>query len=541
MLDRASVPRRALDFEDYISIVRRNFRWLLGPLFAGLVISTVVAYVWKDTYVSQALIRIVPQQISPEVVPDITAQDIADRINGMAQTIQSRNTLSTIITSFGLYPKEQKSEPMEDVIATMKRAIRIRPVEGVTNVSGKSLPAMQVAFLYRNPILAQRVCEDIVSRFMNANTQEALNIQREADMFINEQFDQAKRDLDLIEQKLADFRTRNAGRLPEEVGTNLAQMNALEQRGASVSDAQARNAEAHMMLESELNMAKDRLSAARTNSPQTQAQSQKVNQLDREIDQLESSIADMKNRYTDDYPNLQAAKDRLKLLKQERDQAFKDKPKAADPNSPQVFAVSRERQEAENAVNEIQLRIKANEMEAKRMQHQGAQVNQALGSYQNRLEGLPAGQKEYADLMRDRDLVKQRYDRLEMERQRSAASIELNRRKQGETLEVLDAASLPTSPSEPKRYVIIPIGALIGLGLGFIIVGMREMKDTSLKSLKDARLYTQLSVLGSIPLLENDVVVQRRKQIMWIGWAAATVVGLAIMAGSVVHYYMGKA
>ncbi len=541
MLDRASVPRRALDFEDYISIVRRNFRWLLGPLFAGLVISTVVAYLWRDTYVSQALIRIVPQQISPEVVPDITAQDIADRINGMAQSIESHNTLSTIITSFGLYPKEQKSEPMEDVINEMKKAIRIRPVEGVTSISGKTLPAMQVGFSYRNPILAQKVCEDIVSRFMNANTQEALNIQREADGFINEQFEQAKKDLDVIEQKLADFRTRNAGRLPEEVSTNLAQMNALEQRGASVSDAQARNAEEHMMLESELNMAKDRLSSARVNSPQTQAQSQKVNELDHEIDQLESSIADMNNRYTDSYPNLQAARDRLKLLKQQREQAFKDKPKSTDANAPELFAVSRERQEAENAVKEIQLRIKANEMEAKRMQKQGVQVTQALSGYQGRLEGLPAGQKAYNDLLRDRDLTKQRYDRLEMERQRSAASIELNRRKQGETLEVLDAASLPSTPSQPKRYIIIPTGTLIGLVLGFFIVGMREMKDTSLKSLKDARLYTQLSVLGSIPLLENDVVVQRRKQVMWIGWAAATVVGLAIMAGSVVHYYMGKA
>ncbi len=70
---------------------------------------------------------------------------------------------------------------------------------------------------------------------------------------------------------------------------------------------------------------------------------------------------------------------------------------------------------------------------------------------------------------------------------------------------------------------------------------MREMKDTSLKSLKDARLYTQLSVLGSIPLLENDVVVQRRKQVFWVSWAAGTAVGLLIIAGSVVHYYMSKA
>ena len=80
-----------------------------------------------------------------------------------------------------------------------------------------------------------------------------------------------------------------------------------------------------------------------------------------------------------------------------------------------------------------------------------------------------------------------------------------------------------------------------GLLLGILLVALREVRDTSLKNLKDARLYTQLSILGSIPLLENDVVVQRRKQVMWVGWATATVFGLAIIAGSVAHYYLTKA
>jgi len=540
MLDRASVPRRALDFEDYLSIVRRNFRWLLGPLFAGLVISTVVAYLWTDTYVSQALIRIVPQQISPDVVPDVTAQDIADRINGMAQSIESHNVLSTIITSFGLYSKELKSAPMEDVITEMKKAIKIKPIEGVTTPSGKSLPAMQVEFSYRDPVLAQRVCADIVSRFVDANTHEALDIQQQANAFINQRYDQAKKELNDIEQKLADFRTKNAGRLPEEVQTNLAQMTALEQRSASLSDSQARNAEERMMLQSELTIAKDRLASVRSNTPQTQAQSQRVTELDHEINQLQTSIAAMTKRYMDDYPDLQSSRDRLKVLKQEREDALKDKP-SEDPNAPDTVALTKERKEAENVVNDLQVRLKANEMEARRLQSQSGRMTAAISGYQNRLEGLPAGQKEYAELQRDRDNVKARYDLLEVQRQKSAAQIELNRRKQGETLEELDSASLPTSPSQPKRYLIIPVGAVIGLLIGFAIVAMREVKDTSLKSLKDARLYTQLSVLGSVPLLENDVVVQRRKQVMWVGWAAATVVGLAIMAGSIVHYYMGKA
>ncbi len=541
MLDRASVPRRALDFEDYISIVRRNFRWLLGPLFAGLVISTVVAYVWKDTYVSQALIRIVPQQISPEVVPDVTAQDISDRINGMAQQIESHNTLSTMITAFGLYPKEVRSEPMEDVVSQMKTAIHIKPVEGVTNISGKELPAMQVGFSYHDAGIAQKVCADIVSRFMDANTREALGVQQQAGEFINDQFAQAKKDLDVIDQKLEDFRTRNAGRLPDEVQTNLAQMTAIEQRSSSISDAQARLEEQRMMLQSELEMAKDRLKQVQANSPTTQAQSQRVNELDHEINALETSIANMQTRFTDNMPDLQDARDRLNSLKQQREEAFKDKPAPADSNSPAAFAVSRDRQDAENLVKQYQTQLDANAMENKRLQRQAAQASSAIGGYQSRLGGMPAGEKEYTQLMSDRALVKERYDKLEVQSQRAAAVIKLNLRKQGETLEVLDSASLPTAPTQPKRYLIIPVGALIGLVLGFVIVGMREMKDTSLKSLKDARAYTQLSVLGSIPLLENDVVVQRRKQAMWVGWAAATVAGLAIMALSIVHYYMGKA
>ena len=119
--------------------------------------------------------------------------------------------------------------------------------------------------------------------------------------------------------------------------------------------------------------------------------------------------------------------------------------------------------------------------------------------------------------------------------------MDLERRKAGQTIELLDQASLPDSPSAPKRAMIIPIGAVVGLALGIAFIALREIRDTSLKNLKDARLYSQLSVLGSIPLLENDVVLQRRKQMMWVSWAAATIFGLAIMAGSVLHHYMKRA
>jgi uncharacterized protein involved in exopolysaccharide biosynthesis len=540
MLDRLSIPRRTLDFEDYVDIVRRNVRWIIGPAFAGLVVATVVAYTLQDTYVSQALIRIVPQQISPDMVKNTSSQDVSDRINGMAQQILSRGTLTTLINNYGLYKTEMKREPLEDVIARMKAAIAIRPTMGVTNVEQtKTLPAMQVQFSYRDRLLANKICAEIVTRFMNASSEGSLSSQVTTNEFMKDEFDRAKRDLNTAEQKLSDYRARNAGRLPEQMNTNISQMTALEQRMNSLSDASTRNSERLMILDSSLHIAKDRLASVQASSPQSLARNEKANEIEREISNLESTIASMKDRYTDDYPDLQSARDRLAVLKRQRDDALKNIGKG-DSGSDNPL-MTRERLEAQAAVEAIQSQIKAATLEEQQNRRELGAVNSALKSFQTRIEGVPGGEKEYTEILRDSELARQKYEEMEKKMHATTLSLDVERRKQGETLELLDSASMPTDPTEPKRLTIIPIGLVAGLLVGALLVAFREVRDTSLKNLKDARLYTQLSILGSIPLLENDVVVQRRKQFMWLGWATATILGLAVVAGSVAHYYLNKA
>src|SRR6478752_6591537 len=213
MLDRLSIPRRALDFEDYVDIIRRNFRWLIGPAFVGLIISTVVAYMMQDTFVSQAIIRIVPQQISEELIKNTSAQDVSDRINGMTQQILSRGTLTNLIETYGLYKEELKHAPMQDVVTTMHDAISIRAAAGVTSMAGtRSLPAMSIQFAYRDPALAVKVCGELVSRFMNASSQDVMDSQLAANQFLNDEFERAERELNTVEQKLTDYKQKNAGR-----------------------------------------------------------------------------------------------------------------------------------------------------------------------------------------------------------------------------------------------------------------------------------------------------------------------------------------
>jgi uncharacterized protein involved in exopolysaccharide biosynthesis len=122
----------------------------------------------------------------------------------------------------------------------------------------------------------------------------------------------------------------------------------------------------------------------------------------------------------------------------------------------------------------------------------------------------------------------------------SQIATDLENRKQGETLELLDPASLPERPAKPIRSIMIIMGVCLGVGAGGILVFLREMKDASLKTLKDVRAYTQLTILGSVPLLENDLVVMRRRRMAWLGWTAACVFAIAAMAGSIYYYYATK-
>ena len=107
-------------------------------------------------------------------------------------------------------------------------------------------------------------------------------------------------------------------------------------------------------------------------------------------------------------------------------------------------------------------------------------------------------------------------------------------------MELLDAAYLPEAPIKPNRLMIVGAGLGLGLMLGVFVAGGREMKDSSLKSLKDARAYTGLQVLGTVPLLENDLVVRRKRRLSWLAWSAACILGVLAMTSSIYYYYTSR-
>jgi len=231
-----TVTRRPPDVEDYIDMLRRYRSWLIGPMFGGLVVAVVVAFLWSDTYVSTAVMRITPQTISAALVPTVVNMQMQQRLQQMQQEILSRNSLSELIQrpSIDLYRKERQRYPMEDVVSDMRNKIRIQTVD----VGRGGASAFAISFSYPDRFKAQMVVRELVTKFTEQNVTVQRNSANMTSQFLGDEMKQAKDRMEDLEQKLTKFKIENMGRLPEQFQANVAQLNAYQMM---VSQAQERS------------------------------------------------------------------------------------------------------------------------------------------------------------------------------------------------------------------------------------------------------------------------------------------------------------
>jgi hypothetical protein len=92
-----------------------------------------------------------------------------------ARTVLARSTLTAIIQKYGLYSAKQAKMPLENVVTEMKNSIRMSPAVAIGPAPRRqTVSAFEIQFIYKDPAVAQRVTEDLVSSFMEYGLENAL-------------------------------------------------------------------------------------------------------------------------------------------------------------------------------------------------------------------------------------------------------------------------------------------------------------------------------------------------------------------------------
>jgi polysaccharide biosynthesis transport protein len=545
-----TISRRPPDIEDYIDMLRRYRGWIIAPMFAGLVIAVVVAFLWPDTYVSRALLRVTPSAVPEQLIPAVSYSQMAERLQQMQTELLSRNTLEDIIRkpSLDLYKKKRERVPMEDIIQEMKnKYIKLTPV-AVSN-DRRYAAAFEVSFMYPDKYKAQLVVRELVTRLTETNIRVQTEGSKVTIDFLKSEVDKAKERMDALDKQLTGFRLNNQGRLPEQVSSNQQAILQLQMQAMAFNQAIDRSSAEKRMLESDLqNLRQEQnynQSGLEILLPGGQAvRNEKLVKLNDRINQVKQELAALKSVYGPNYPQIAEATAALETLEKQQAELEREETAAvsadAGSNGPRRITNSSAEKALQNIraqINTKQTQIATKDAEIQNAIKGRAEIQKQMAVYQKRIDEAPVTDQQYASMVAELNQAKQAWLDANKKWEQSQTAKNLEEHKAGENLDVLDAASLPDKPVEPNRWAWAGFGTLAGLVCGLGLAAAREVKNTSLKNLKDVRAYTNLPVLSSVPLLENALLLRRKRRLVWLAWSSAVIVGCVLMLGSMYYYF----
>jgi uncharacterized protein involved in exopolysaccharide biosynthesis len=399
---------------------------------------------------------------------------------------------------------------MEDVIDEMRKAISVTPFDFANTAApgmaarktggknGDTVPGFSISFTAESARLAQQVCSELTSMFMEENLRQREQRAQGTTTFLHTQLEEAKAKLDQADAKLADFKRRNIGALPDEQQTNLQVLGSLNTQLASVTEDLNRANQEKVYAESMLNqqLAAWKASPGSTSDSQTQT-------LEQQLTKLRNYLVTLEARYTSDHPDVIKTKADIAQLQKQLDEqaAHKDKPAEAKPAEAGVEPTSVQQLRAMIHENDVRIRQKTADQE---------RIQQEINSYQGRLQISPVVEQQFKDITRDYQTALQFYNSLLAKTDESQMSTDLERRQEGEQFQVLDSANLPQGPSFPIWWQF----ALGGLGAGIVIslaiVLVQELRDKAIRDERDVELYLELETLALVPSLESSKGGKRR-------------------------------
>ena len=507
-----SVSRRPPDVEDYIDILRRYRSWVIGPTFAGLVVSVVVAFFWPDMYVCFASMQIRPGTVSNALVPSAMTNQMAQRLQELNLEILGRDNLIVLIKKLNLYPKELARYSAEDVAEeTFRKNVHIAPYDSSAGAAGAQ--AFRIVFSYPDKYVARQLVLELVTEFTSKN----LSFQQENASKTSTLFDDLVRDArEKMEQKqleLAAFTSENQGKLPENFQFNTLEVQTRQASIANINQQISGERQRQSLLESNLNNNKNQQSQTEANLTQTvntpnqQVRNQNLINIESEISKKQQDCVALERRYQSQYPDVLACHDQVKLLEDHKaDLERSEAPSVQSGGTSKIVPNSdaaRQLTTLQNDERIIKAQISASVMQVANLEKLLVEQTRELREVQDKISAGPQVVQKYNQLNGELQMAKDEYESKSKNRESVGTQRSMEAHSAGETLDILEQPITPEKPTSPVRGVIVGAGTMIGLVLGVVLAGAKEVKNTSLKNLKDVRAYTNLPVLSSIPLLEN--------------------------------------
>jgi polysaccharide chain length determinant protein (PEP-CTERM system associated) len=522
-----SVEFRQRTPSEYAKIASKRKWLIILPAIAIAVSVAWVVYRLPDLYLSTTLIVVKPSTLPTGVVPTVSDDNLTRQLTSIAQVVTSRSSLEPLVVKYDLYRDErQRGEPMENMIDLMRKNITVE-----VNTSREITNGFNIGYRGRDPRTTQAVTADLASKYINEQTKSTISAGSSAKQFMEQQAKQAKDELDAIDKQRLDFMQENHGNLPQEEVSLLGQLGGLREQQKALIAEVGRLQDRRSGLNSQLSIVKKQSENTRADVAENTTDPKTTlawGGLVQRKAALESELQRMLTELRAKHPDVQAKQIELDSVKKEMDSMILDWKQRIKEKEDKLA------KRPDLLAADLEAQTKLVDGEIKREQDMLAGNEKQISELMARLNNVPGASVRLGALDREYQFKKANYDQLLAQQNKISLSTDAVNQQQGEGIQVIDPANLPSLPVAPKRWMLTGMGLALGLGLGLLLAGVFEVpKLFTIQTSDDAAHYSGLPVLVAVPELlspqEVNALPLRRKMLLAVG-IAATIISIPALA-----------
>jgi protein tyrosine kinase modulator len=476
------------DISQILASFYRKKGLIICVFIVVFLLTAYTAAILPNIYRSSSLILVSPQRVPSSFVTSTITTDLGERMQSIIQEILSRTQLEKIVREFDLYPSTQSSV-LEEHIEKLRKAIK---------VEFRRNNVFQLSFESDNPEKAKQITGRIASLFIEQNLQVREQQAIGTKSFMTAEADRLRKELEEQETVVNQYKAANRFELPDQLDSNLRTVEQLRRETEASNHRLAALQERKGILqkqavESDI-LGVDLLGGSLTAPSEGGPPNLQVHMRKKELDSL-------LQRYSSKHPDVVRIKKEIESLETESREVLPNKPTSAISSGNPLKQV-------------LQTQISDIDAEIQSLRSQRDHIRAQIATLQARVDATPIRAIELSKISRGYEITLRKYQDLLAKSLESELSENMEKKQKGEQFQILDPANFPLAPVRPNRPMIVLIGLLAGLGVGFGLAFASDNMDTSFKRSDEINAYVNVPLLATIPALmtRGSVLEQRRSQ-----------------------------
>jgi polysaccharide biosynthesis transport protein len=460
-------------------------------------------------YKADAIVLVDSQKIPDTLVSSTVTGDVADRLALLSQSVMTSSRLLEVARRYNLYPEIRDRSNPELLLRRMRKDIS---VSFEKNWTGDRNKAFRLSFEGPNPQTTADVANRLAGLYVAENMRVRKEQAKDAVDFLDTQLVAAKRSLDEQEAKVAAFKQRYNGTLPEQETSLLSALSSANIEIQGISTDIARAQENSVSLQGSLSAAE---STALSLRRLLQRSSQGLVGAElglKKSDAIAEKLRQLKLKYTNSFPEVQRLEEELSQARKEEAKSLEissspttDATKQEDLSSPELL------QQIER-ISSLRAQIEVTKRQIEALEVRRTQVASNIADLQTKVGKLPLVEQEMSNIKRNYDESAANYNSLLQKQMAAGMATDMESSQKSERFHVVDPARVPQTPDKPKRALLAAVGSFVGLALALLATLVVELRNRTI--LGEWELPKDSVILGRVPQIKS---VSTAKTIAVIG------------------------